>query len=457
MPANTGTTKSLWTQAAEPPQRESLRSSVRVDVCVVGAGISGLTTAYLLAQAGRSVLVIESGEIGGGETGRTTAHLSNALDDRYFELEKMHGEDGAKLAQESHAAAIDRIEAIASRENIDCDFTRLDGYLFNPPGDHSATLERELAAAHRAGLTGVEFVDRAPLPGFDTGRCLRYPNQAQFHPLKYLVGLARAVERLGGKIFTGTHAAQIEAGPPPVVTTDRNVTITAQSLVVATNTPVNDRVTMHTKQAAYRTYVVAFAIPRDSVPTALYWDTPDPYHYVRLQSGTDTDFLIVGGEDHKTGQHPESDPFARLTFWTRERFPSVGEIAYTWSGQVIEPVDGLAFIGRNPGDQNVYIATGDSGHGMTHGTIAGMLVADLIQNRPNPWQDLYDPARTTVRSASTFAKENLNVAAQYASLVTPGEIDSPADLLPNTGAVIRHGLSKAAVYKDAAGNVTELS
>jgi nitrite reductase/ring-hydroxylating ferredoxin subunit len=175
--------------------------------------------------------------------------------------------------------------------------------------------------------------------------------------------------------------------------------------------------------------------------------------------GPDRDVLIVGGEDHKTGQEDDAEErFARLIAWTRERFPTTGDAVYSWSGQIMEPIDGVAFIGRNPGDaKNVYIATGDSGNGMTHGTIAGILLTDLIHGRDNPWEALYDPSRITLRAAPEFAKENLNVAVQYADLVTNGEIDSTDQLAAHTGAVIRRGLTKRAAYRDPNGKLHEFS
>jgi len=235
--------------------------------------------------------------------------------------------------------------------------------------------------------------------------------------------------------------------------------VTSDVVVVATNTPVNDRVAIHTKQAPYVTYVIGVRVPKDSVTRALYWDTGDPYHYVRLQREDEHDVLIVGGEDHKTGQANDGiERFARLEQWTRERFPQSREVAYRWSGQVMEPVDGLAFIGRNPlDDDNVYIATGDSGQGMTHGTIAGMLLTDLIQGRKNRWEDLYSPSRIRLKSLPEYASENINVAGQYADYVTAGDIKSEADLRPGEGAIMRDGLSKIAVHRDESGKVHKLS
>jgi glycine/D-amino acid oxidase-like deaminating enzyme/nitrite reductase/ring-hydroxylating ferredoxin subunit len=449
----------VWEATAKLPSYSPLTHDTAADVCIIGAGIAGLTTAYLLTEVGKTVVVLEDGAIGSGQTGMTTAHLVNALDDRYFELERLHGERGARLAAESHTAAVDRIESIVSRERIDCDFMRLDGYLFCAPGHDEAYLDRELAAIHRAGLYNVAKTGRAPLE-FDTGPCLRFPSQAQFHPLKYLAALAEAIERAGGRIFTGTHAQKIEGGKDAKVTAQSG-TVLAGSIVVATNTPVNDLVVVHTKQAPYMTYVIAARVPRDSVTQALYWDTGDPYHYVRLQPNIDADhdLLIVGGEDHKTGQADDiEERHPRLERWARDRFTSMRDVTYRWAGQVMEPVDGLAFIGRNPLDaENVYTVTGDSGNGMTHGTIAGMLITDQILGRNNPWATLYDPGRVTMRASGEFVKEAANMAAQYADWVTGGDVSSVDEIEKDSGAVIRRGALKVAVYRDATGELHERS
>jgi len=459
MNQTSGATLSVWAATAPIPFRASLEQNVSANVCVIGAGIAGMTTAYLLARAGKSVIVLDDGPIGGGMTGRTTAHLVTALDDRYFELEHLHGERGAQLAAESHRAAIDQVERIVTEEKIDCEFERLDGYLFVPPDDSKEILERELKAAHRAGLNDLAMVDRVPISSYDTGKALRFPRQAQFHPLKYLAGLARAIEREGGNIYTQTHAQKTAGGDKALVETSRARVVTSDAVVVATNSPVNDRFEIHTKQAAYLTYVIGALVGRGEVERALFWDTPHPYHYIRLENlDDDYDLLISGGEDHKSGQKDDANVrFAALERWTRTRFP-IASIEYRWSGEVMEPINGLAFIGRNPMDyDNVFIATGDSGNGMTHGTIAGMLISDLILGKENKWETLYDPSRKTLRAAAKFAKENINVAAQYTDLVTPGEVDSSAEIAPGSGKIIRRGLKKIAAYKDDAGNVHELS
>jgi glycine/D-amino acid oxidase-like deaminating enzyme/nitrite reductase/ring-hydroxylating ferredoxin subunit len=455
-----GDRPSYWLENITQPHFAALDGDADADVCVIGGGIAGLTIAYLLMQDGKSVVLLEDGQIGSGESGRTTGHLCVALDNRYTYLESKHGMLGAKLAAESHAAAIDRIESISQEEKIDCDFERLDGYLFLAPGDDPQELVSERIAALRAGIRDVEFVDRAPLGEANTGKCLKFPRQAQFHVMKYLNGLAEALFKNGARIYTHTHAAEIHGGEAPTVRTAEGCTVRCQAIVVATNVPVNDWVTMHTKQAAYRTYVIGGRVPKGTVTKALFWDTPTPYHYVRVQNlDAKHDLLIVGGEDHKTGQeHDSAIRYARLEDFARRFAPTMGEIEYRWSGQVIEPMDGVAFIGRNPGqDDNVYICTGDSGNGLTHGTIAGILLTELIGRRPHPWAALYEPGRVHLRAVPKFLQENANTLPQYGDWFTPGEIESVSLLAPGDGGILREGLKKFAVYRDDDGALHECS
>ena len=458
MPSDSGRTTSVWMATAGVPKYAPLAGDTTADVAIVGAGIAGLSTAYLLAKAGKKVVVLDDNAPGGGETGRTTGHLASALDDRFQFLEKAHGAEGARLAYESHDSAISEIEAIIKEESIACDFERLDGYLFLGLGQDEKILQDELEAAHRAGYSDVEFVPRAPLSGFDTGRCLRFPRQAQFHVLKYLAGLAAAIERLGGSIHVGSHVNSIEGGSPAKLTTAAGPVVTAGAVVAAANAQLG--VPLHPKQAAYRTYAIGLDAPAGTVFSGLYWDTLDPYHYVRTQrvsavdGSGDHDVLIVGGEDHKTGQGEVEGHFDALETWARERFPMAGAVEFRWSGQVMEPADGLAFLGRYPdGKENAYLITGDSGHGLTHGMIGAMIVADLVEGRENPWAKLYEPSRKMHRSLREYVGENVNTALRYGEWLTPGEVASADDVEPGHGVIVRKGLTKVAVYRDDAGAV----
>ncbi|TCZ79153.1 FAD-dependent oxidoreductase [Lysobacter sp. N42] len=453
----TGST-SLWSATALVPQAPPLDAHVQADVCVIGAGIAGLTTAYELLRAGREVVVLDQAGIAAGQTARTTAHLCDALDDRFHELERLHGEDGARLAARSHREAIARIERICREEGIDPDFEYVDGYLvLGEDAENREELEQEYEAARRAGLE-VDRVDAPPGEWSAFGRALRFRRQAQFHATKYMAGLARAVTRLGGRIHGQTHVHDLDDGDVVEVKTDRGAHVQARAVVVAANTPFNDRVTMHTKQGPYRTYVVAFELERDALPAILLWDTQDPYHYVRTARIDGRDWLIVGGEDHKVGQEPNPEgAWAKLEDWTRRWIPAAGAVGHRWSGQVYEPVDSLGYFGHNPGVQrrNVYIATGDSGNGITHGTLAGITIAELITGRPAPYAELYDPARRNLHAGALreYASENANMVAQYKDLVTPGDVASVDEIAPGEGAIVRDGLSQRAVYRDHDGQL----
>lgn len=454
---------SIWEATALVPAHPALGSNTRADVCVVGAGIAGLTTAYLLGRAGRRVVVLDNRRIGAGQTQLTTAHLSNQLDAYYSNVEKLYGLDESRMAAQSHTAAIDLIEAIVREERIECEFERVDAYLFAPQGESSERIDQEYEAAARTGVLDVQRVASAPLQHYETGPAIRFSRNGQFHPLKYLLGLASAIERDGGRIFGDTRVMQVDGGDTARIETAAGATVEADAVVVASNAPVNDRVTIHSKQAPYRTYAIGARVPKDTVVRALYYDTLDPYHYVRLQTvpsdAGPVDWLIVGGEDHKTGQASDmAERFERLERWARQRFPTMEPVEFRWTGQVMETIDGLAFIGRNPGDkENVFIATGDNGMGMTHGTIAGMLLSDLILGKQNPWEKLYDPSRKPVKTIGKYVEENLNVAGQYTAWATGGEVDSVDEIPPGHGAILRRGLTKMAVYRTDQGELIERS
>jgi glycine/D-amino acid oxidase-like deaminating enzyme/nitrite reductase/ring-hydroxylating ferredoxin subunit len=453
---------SYWIDSVAPISFSPLNQDRQTDVVVVGAGISGLSVAYNLAKTGKKVIVLEDGYVGSGETGRTTAHLSNALDDRYSEIERYHGAEGARMAAESHTEAINFIERTIQEEGIDCDFERLDGYLFLHPTDQSETLNQEAQAARKAGLDVHRL---AKIPGFtkDEGACLQFPQQAQFHPLKYLKGIADAFIRMGGEIYTQTRVTEV--GKNAVKT--NQFTVTAQDIVIATNTPINDLFTMHTKQWPYRSYVVGIKIPKGSVPAALWWDTGDmeskwvsqPYTYVRVQRLNDqSDLIICGGHDHKTGQADdegieEEDRYQALIDWVKDHFPMATDVAYRWSGQVMEPLDAMAYIGKNPGDAHIYIVTGDSGNGMTHGTIAGLLIPDLIDGKQNRWAGLYDPSRISLKVTGDYLKEAGNFAAQLTDFFQKSEIADVSELPNGAGAIVSSGLQKIAAYRDERGDL----
>lgn len=449
----------IWSETQNVPLFSPLERNVEADVCVIGGGIAGLTTAYLLMKEGKKVCLLEDFEIGSGQSGRTTAQFSSALDDHYFELEKMYDESTIKLIADSHQNAIEKVHSIVLKEQIDCECERVNGYLFSLGDPRTEVLQKEYSAAHRAGLINVAFLDRVPLLFFDSAACLRFPQQLQLHPLKYLEGLARCLIQGGAEIYTQTHVSEIIKEQPIKVMTRTEHFVKCHSAVVATNTPINKLFSIHTKQAPYRTYVIGFKIPKESVTKALYWDTLEPYHYVRVESGPEYDVLIVGGEDHKTGQetHPETH-FISLEQWARRYFSVVTDVIYKWSGQVMEPVDSLAYCGRNSFENDhVYVITGDSGDGMTHSTIGAMIITDQIMGRKNIWEDVYSPSRITFSAAGKYIKENSNVVAQYTEWLETKPKPDLSTVPLGQGVVFRDGLHMVAAYKNLNGKFDFLS
>jgi glycine/D-amino acid oxidase-like deaminating enzyme/nitrite reductase/ring-hydroxylating ferredoxin subunit len=455
-------TSSFWYEDSGLEQRPPLGADADSDLIVVGAGIAGLSSAYEAARCGWRVTVIDRAEtIGGVMTPRTTAHLATALDDYYHALVRAVGEDGARLYHDSQVAAVNRIEAICRDEDIRADFARLDGILVPAEAGHMRDLEQEYDACRAIGVD-VEWLDEAPLPLPKGGRALRFPNQARLHPLNYVRGLISAIEARGGRIHGGTvYVDHAEEDGGVTIETEAGPKVRARAALFATNSPVNDKVTIHTKQVPYRTYALAGPVPTGSVPDQLIWDTLEAYHYVRLQPlGDNEDLLIVGCEDHRTGMADDMDErFAHLEQWARERFPSFGEARYRWSGQVMEPVDFLPYSGRNPGNRNIYVHTGDSGQGMTNGVAGALNLAALLFEQKAHFAELFDPGRKPVAGSSLadFVAGRAQDIANLSEYLTGGEVSSIEELAPGEGAIIRRGAGKIAAFRQDDGTVIERS
>lgn len=451
--------RSVWMDVEVAPKAEPLRSDHSADVAIVGSGIAGLSIAYELAERGLSVVVLDRGEIAGGMTARTTAHLAPICDDSLAELLSMRGQELARGFQASQSAAVDRIEAIQEELGIDCEFRRLDGILFLDPESEESVLDDEVSAAGKIGVT-VERAKGLPLRTLEDRPFLRYPDQATFHPLKYLRGVAKALSAKGARLHPGTAVVEVNEKDDRVeLKLESGQTVTAGHAVIATNSPIHDLVAVHTKQAPYRTYAIGFEIESGKLDDALYWDTQDPYHYVRLTSGEDgKDIVIVGGEDHKTGEADDADArFAALTSWAKTIIPDLGPERYRWSGQVMDTLDYCGFIGREAGSIRVFVSTGDSGQGITHGVVASLLIPDLILGRENEFAAVYDPDRKPIKAASTYVSENITAVKNFTEYLAPGELSSIDELKPGQGAIVRRGISKIAAYRTENGDVIEKS
>ena len=397
-PAASDQSLSLWIDTTPATNYPPLRGENMADVAIVGGGITGITAAYLLANAGKTVILVEKGRIAMSETGHTTAHIVDGTDADYRDLIRDHGEEGVRMSTEAIRSAIALIQSLVEDLGIDCGFKAVDGYLYTEDKAERESLKEEIELLRRAVIE-TEWVDEVPLP-FPTAGGLRYRNLYTFHIRQYLLALAAEAVKRGAVIRENSLVTDIESadknGRCTVKTAEGSMF--ARHVLLATHVPINDRGTLWTKMYETRTYVVTAKIPPGRVEDALFWDTEDPYHYTRLLETESGLFLIVGGEDRDVG-HGENDEsrYEALEEYCRERF-GVRAFSHRWSGQINEPADGLPFIGESSHGKNVWMSTGYSGTGMTNGTLAAMLLSDFALGRENPYAKLYDPSRKSVRS-----------------------------------------------------------
>ncbi len=446
-----GARGSLWRSAARAPSFAPLGQDLEVDVAVIGGGITGVTAAALLVKQGKSVALLEALEVGAGETGLTTAHLTEVLDVRYHALESSFGREAARQVALSKRTAIARIATFVEQEGLACDFAWVPGYLYAENAEGAAELKRELVSARHAGLA-IEATRQVPLP-FAVQLALRVEAQAQLHPVKYLAGLRERVATWGGLIFEHTRVRAVHDGRPCRVEVEGGHTVRAREVLVAAMVPVNNRFFLHTRQAAYRTYALA-GRPEVVPPPGLYWDTAEPYHYIRTQSAPGGTYVVVGGEDHKTGQGEAAHARAKLVAYARD-FLGIEQVEAVWSGQVVEPVDGLPFIGKNPGCSHVYVATGYSGNGMTFGTLAAMILSDHLLGGTSPFEALYSPRRRKPLAAlKQLVAENLDYPAHLvADRLRPGEVKDVAAVRAGEGRIVRAHGRRLAAYRDEGGGL----
>lgn len=448
--------ESLWLKTSSMPKFPKLAGEIEVDVLIVGGGITGISTAYLLKRAGCRVAIVDQADIGGGETGHTTAHLTFVTDARLSELAKNIGKPRAQAFWSAGLGAMRQIQQTAEDLRIDCELRQVPGYLFAAP-DKDTTKEREDLEAD-ALLAGELGFDADFLPEDPVFRrpAIRFPNQSKFHPLKYLQALVQEIPGEGSHIFCQTSGSDID-GDKHELRTDRGV-IHYDAIVAATHVPIQgERGTLgaalfQTKLAAYSTYAIEAGI--DDIPESLFWDTNDPYLYFRFDRRDGNCSVIIGGEDHKTGQEGNTEAcYDRLETTLKERFPSARP-HHRWSGQVLETPDGLPFIGEVGPRQ--YIATGFSGNGMTLGTFSAMMIRDLITGKSNWWTEIFSPQRKPLSDIGEYLRENKDFPAHLIKdyLKAPAPLD---DIRRHSGAIVKIDGKKRAVYCDEHGNHTILS
>lgn len=445
------------------PRFLPLSESLKVDVLIVGGGNTGIVAAYLLKQAGRKVALIERDRCANVNTGNTTAHLTCVTDLGIQQLVNTFGRDHAQAIWDAGLAAIDQIQDIIAGENIACEFTRIPGYIHASINDGKAEaddLKRDAELAQELGFP-ADFVSEVPVFGREG---IRFANQAKFHPLMYLAELVTRIPGNGSHVFELTEAGEFDgsSGDHILVTANEQV-ITCAQVVIATDVPlmglsnVASAALLQTKLAPYTSYVIGAKLPPHTAPEATFWDTSEPYYYLRVDHRANEDYAIFGGLDHKTGQAVQTRSFFADLEQTLHRFLPTAVVDRHWSGQVIESHDGLPLIGETAERQ--YIASGFSGNGFTFGTLAAMMIRDAIVGRKNPWRDLFAPGRLQTRGGIwNYLTENLDYPYyMIKDRLMASEGDSLQNLKPGQGKILKLDGQRVAAYRNDDGQAIKVS
>ncbi|MFE5491398.1 FAD-dependent oxidoreductase [Streptomyces virginiae] len=461
--ADTG--ESYWMRTATLPSFAPLTGAVEADVAVIGSGIVGLSTAWELARAGLSVVVLEANRLAGGVTGHTTGKLTALHTAVYDTLRSKHGDEAARTYAASQSGALRHVIEVSEELGIDCELERRPAFTYCEEADGVDALRAEADAARAAGLD-ASFVTETGLP-FPVAGAVRVEDQAQFHPLAYLAGLVEDIGALGGRLHEGSRVTQFDDGDGDGcrLTTDSGATVTAGHVVIATHHPVFDDALLSTRLTQHRDLVIAGAVPAGQDPAGMYITQENGKRSVRTSPLADGGrLLIVTGEAFTPGTGEDTEAgYARLQDWAEQRFPGFS-VAYRWAAQDNSSTDTLPLVGRMPtkGD-NVYVATGFAGWGMTGGVLAATIIASLVRGDEDPWGGLYDPGRvgSPVRSAPTYLKAQWDVGKHFVKdrLETLGDgTNGPAgDLRPGEATVVRAGDGPCAVHRDDQGELHAVS
>jgi glycine/D-amino acid oxidase-like deaminating enzyme/nitrite reductase/ring-hydroxylating ferredoxin subunit len=449
-------TEPCW--AAEPrPSFPPLNRDLQVDALIVGGGIAGVTAAYLLAQSGKSVALIEKEHLCYGYTGRTTAHISYPTDEPINGLAKTFGENHAQAAWDACCASAQQIADNVRREELDCEFRHVPGFLY-AAGHDLQTETRDL-------LDQTELAARLGFDVFFTQSCpvthqpaMGFATMYKFHPVKYVNGLVQRAQAKGALIFEASPAGSFSDDGRSLTCNGHRISF--QHILLATNVPLQGNagtlgaMLLQTKLAAYTTYAIGARVSREAAPEALWWDTSDPYLYLRIDYDDQGAYAILGGEDHKTGQCDDTElPFQRLTAKLHQLFPEA-QPDCRWSGQVIETVDGLPYIGEVEGQ---FVGTGFAGTGMTMGTLTAMMFADHVRGVANPWKDLFRVDRKELSSTWDYLTENKDYPYYLAKGAFEGEKQAAASILCGEGKILRRGTKKIAAYRASDGQLHQRS
>jgi glycine/D-amino acid oxidase-like deaminating enzyme/nitrite reductase/ring-hydroxylating ferredoxin subunit len=445
---------SPWVTDGDAEHFPSLPDDARVDVVIVGAGITGLTSARMLAEAGATVVVLDSGPVCAGATGYTTAKVTALHRLVYRELIDRHGDERARAYANANQSAVRTVAELARADNIDCDLSIAAAVTYTERDETVADIEAEAEACQRVGMP-VDFITATELP-YPVKAAVRLDDQLHFHPRRYCVGLARTIVSMGGAIHEDTRALQVTTGAPGVSVTTARGTVTAEFAVLATHLPFLDRGGFFARAHPHRSYALCVRL-RGDVPEAMYISAEDPTRSLRPAPGGR---LIVGGEGHKTGRDPDTQQrYAALEAWARSRF-DVQDIEQRWSAQDYVTVDGLPYVGRlRRNEERVLVATGFRKWGMTNGTAAAQMLADAILGRENAWQQAFDATRLAPRpSLMSFVRENVDVARRFlGDRFAPPRARTAETLGAGEAGIVDHEQRRMACYRDHDGSLHAVS
>jgi glycine/D-amino acid oxidase-like deaminating enzyme/nitrite reductase/ring-hydroxylating ferredoxin subunit len=445
--------ESLWLSTSPAAEYQALDGERSVDVAVIGAGITGLTTALLLKRGGARVAVLEARRVGSGVTGCTTAKVSALQQTMYRTLRWHHGDEGASAYAEASLAAVELIATLADDERIDCELERRAAFTYAATSGERSTVEAEFEASSAAGLP-VTLVEEGgvDLP-YRTYGAVRLDDQLELHPVRYVQGLARAVDGDGCVVLENTRALAVESGSPCHVRTDRG-TVQADQVVDAAHYPMLDRGLFFARLEPARSYCIAARVG-GSLPTGMSISTSSPTRSVRSYRG----LLLVGGEGHATGARKATpERYERLAEFAREHWQRA-EVTHRWSAQDPVSWDHFPVIGRyHPGSSRLFVASGFHKWGLTSGTAAGRIISDLIAGVPNPLAEPFDPARIGAKGLPKVGELGAKFVVDMVSdRVTPAPSRSSVELQAGEGRVVRAGLGKKGLYRDRAGAVHAVS
>ncbi|MGB3401905.1 MAG: FAD-dependent oxidoreductase [Microcoleaceae cyanobacterium] len=448
--------RSFWVDSTLESNYPSLSQDLSVDVAIVGAGLVGITAAKLLKQAGKTVAVIEAEKVGTGVSGHTTAKVTSLHRLKYAELIKSKGEEEARLYAESNEAAIEQIAQLIQSENIDCDFERKSTYTFAPSAQELEKVKSEAEAAIKLGLP-ASFVTETGLP-FEVTGAVKFDNQAQFHPRKYLLAIAAKIQGDGSYIFENSRVKKVEGEEPCRVIVENGATVTAKDVIISTNIPILDQGLFFAKAYPKRSYLIGAIIDPSKDPQGMYIGADSNYRSIRTTPHEGKTLLLVGGEGHKVGEADDTvERFERLAEYARSHF-GVNEIAYRWSSQDMYSFDDLPYIGKlTPMSNHTYVATGFSLWGMTKTTLSAMILSDLIMGKENPWAKLYEATRATPFVSQESIKQNLDVGMHWVGDRFKGMTEAVEKIAPDQGKVVMVNGKQIATYKDETGQLHQVS